>query len=87
MNKVNPFFEKNAIPIDKFLSIDEYSPKAYDKSTTDPYTKTRIILLNGAEFEQTWFLHQFQRNCNNNDLRREIALVRRHGNRFDSNTC
>lgn len=78
MNKVNPFFEKNAIPIDKFLSIDEYSPKAYDKNTTAPYTKTRIILLNGAEFEQTWFLHQFQRNCNNNDLRREIALVRRH---------
>lgn len=78
MNKVNPFFEKNAIPIDKFLSIDEYSPKAYDKNITAPYTKTRIILLNGAEFEQTWFLHQFQRNCNNNDLRREIALVRRH---------
>lgn len=78
MNKINPFYEKDAISVEKFASIDDYSPKAYDKLTTSPYTKTRIILLNGAEFEQSWFLHQFHRNCNNNDLRREIALIRRH---------
>ena len=78
MNKVNPFYEKNAIPVDKFVSVSDYSPKPYDKNTTNPYTKTRIILLNGTEFEQTWFLHQFSRNCNNNDLRRDIALIRRH---------
>ena len=78
MNKINPFYEKDAISVEKFASVDDYSPKAYDKHTTSPYTKTRIILLNGAEFEQSWFLHQFHRNCNNNDLRREIALIRRH---------
>lgn len=78
MNKVNPFLEKNAIPVDKFVSVSEYSSKPYDKTKTSPFTKTRIILLNGAEFEQNWFLHQFNRNCNNNDLRREIALIRRH---------
>lgn len=78
MNKVNPFLEKNAIGVDKFVSVSDYCPKAYDKEKTSPYTKTRIILLNGTEFEQTWFLHQFSRNCNNNDLRREIALIRRH---------
>ena len=78
MNKVNPFLEKNAVPVDKFVSISEYSPKPYDKLKTSPYTKTRIILLNGTEFEQNWFLHQFNRNCNDNDLRREIALIRRH---------
>ena len=78
MNKVNPFLEKNAVPVDKFVSVSEYSPKPYDKLKTSPYTKTRIILLNGTEFEQNWFLHQFNRNCNDNDLRREIALIRRH---------
>lgn len=78
MNKVNPFYEKNAVPVDKFVSIQDYSPKAYDKNKTLPYTKTRIILMNGTEFEQAWFLHQFQRSCNNNDLRRDIALIRRH---------
>lgn len=78
MNKVNPFLEKKAIPVDKFISISDYSPKPYNKKKTLPYTKTRIILLNGAEFEQTWFLHQFNRNCSNNDIRREIANIRRH---------
>ncbi len=78
MNKINPFYEKEAIPVEKFVSVDEYSPKPYNKNTTSPYTKTRIILLNGTEFEQNWFLHQFSRNCPNNDLRREIALIRRH---------
>lgn len=78
MNKVNPFYEKKATPIDKFLSVEDYSPKPYDKHKTSPYTKTRIILMNGTEFEQTWFLHQFSRCCNCNELRREIALIRRH---------
>lgn len=78
MEKINPFFEKNAVKVEKFVSVDDYCPKAYVKNKTSPYTKTRIILLNGAEFEQAWFLHQFHRNCNNNDLRREIAQIRRH---------
>lgn len=78
MSKVNPFLEKNAKPVGEFVSVSDYSPTPYNKTTTSPYTKTRIILLNGAEFEQTWFLHQFNRTCNNNDLRRDIALIRRH---------
>ena len=78
MNEVNPFYEKNAVPVNGFASVTDYSPVPYDKNTASPYTKTRIILLNGAEFEANWFLHQFSRNCNNNDLRRDIALIRRH---------
>ena len=78
MNKANPFYQSNAISVEKFISVEGYSVKAYDKNSTSPYTKTRIILTNGAEFEQTWFLHQLQRNCLNNDLRREMALIRRH---------
>lgn len=78
MNKVNPFNEKGATSVEKFASVQDYSPTPYDKTTVSPYTKTRIILLNGAEFEQNWFLHQFSRSCNDNDLRREISLIRRH---------
>jgi len=51
-------------------------PKSYNKKTVSPYTKTRIILMNGTEFESSWFLHQFARNCKDNDLRREIATIR-----------
>ena len=78
MNKVNPFYEKGAVSVEKFVAVDDYALKAYNKETTDPYTKTRIILLNGAEYEQTWFLHQMYRRCSCNDLRRDISLIRRH---------
>lgn len=52
-------------------------PKPYCKQTVDPYTKLRIILMNGIEVEAVIFKHQFSRNCPNNDLRRELALTRR----------
>lgn len=48
----------------------------YNKRDVDPYTKTRIILMNGAEFEANWFSHQFARHCSDNELRRELAVVR-----------
>ena len=73
---MNPF-DVNTNDIEKyFMNWKDMNPKPYNKQTTDPYTKTRVILMNGTEFESNWFLHQFARNCNDNDLRREIALVR-----------
>ncbi|MBQ8431232.1 MAG: hypothetical protein IJX26_04780 [Clostridia bacterium] len=76
---MNPFKEENAISVDSdFKNWEELNLTPYDKDKASPYTKTRVILLNGAEFEANWFLHQFSRNCNNNDLRREIANIRRH---------
>ena len=53
------------------------APKSYDKLATSPYTKTRVILMNGTEFESNWFLHQLSRHCLNNDIRRIAAQVRR----------
>lgn len=61
----------------RFYDWDSIYPRPYDKEDTNPYTKTRVILMNGTEVEQVFFLHEFHRNCNNNDLRREIALLRR----------
>jgi hypothetical protein len=43
----------------------------------DPYTRTRVILMNGTEFEAQWFSRNFSRHCANNDLRRELAVTRR----------
>lgn len=78
MKTINPFQEKNAIPVDKFENWSKLNSKPYNKDTATPFTKTRVILMNGTEFESNWFLHQFSRHCNNNDLRREIANIRRH---------
>lgn len=74
---MNPFLEK-AIPVEKFF--DNWKciyPKPYDKCKVNPYTRTRIILMNGTEFESIFFSHQFSRHCTDNDLRREIATIRR----------
>ena len=77
--KVNPFKETRAIPVDgTFKNWQELNSQPYNKKTAKPYTKTRVILMNGTEFESTWFLHQFFRHCNNNELRKEIANIRRH---------
>lgn len=59
-----------------FISLKNMYPKAYDKHKTSPFTKVRIILMNGTEFESNWFLHQFARNCTDQDLRRQLAIVR-----------
>lgn len=72
----NPF-EQKATKIDKvFSDWKSLYPKAYNKNEVDPYTKCRIILMNGTEFENVWFLHQYNRHVANNDERREIALIR-----------
>ncbi|MEG2085489.1 MAG: hypothetical protein RR054_01175 [Clostridia bacterium] len=73
----NPFKEKAPKINDCFMDWQQMSPKSYDKHTVDPYTRTRCILMNGAEFNQVWFSHMFSRNCNNNDLRRDLAVLRR----------
>lgn len=75
--RLNPF-EQRPKKIDSFLQDwNRLYPKTYDPHTVDPYTKTRIILMNGTEFEANWFSHQFSRHCNDNELRRQIALNRR----------
>jgi len=73
---MNPFEVQTKELESYFMNWDQMYPKAYNKNKVSPYTKVRIILLNGTEFESNWFLHQFARNCNDQDLRREIAIVR-----------
>ena len=52
-------------------------PTPYDKDKTSCWSKIRVILMNGTEFESNWFLHQFARFTDDNDLKRDLALVRR----------
>ena len=74
---MNPF-ELNPAPIERTLrDWNALYPRPYDKHAVDPYTKTRVILMNGTEFENVWFSHQFSRMTADNDLRRELALIRR----------
>ncbi len=72
-----PFDQKPMPLLDTVMDWNTVYPRAYSKHDTDPYTKVRIILMNGIETEAAMFSHQFHRHCNNNDLRRELAMLRR----------
>ncbi len=74
---MNPFELKPANIETLFMNWSDMSPVPYDARKVDPYTRTRIILMNGTEFEAVWFSHQFTRHTADNDLRRALARMRR----------
>ncbi|MBR6186378.1 MAG: hypothetical protein IKQ41_08980 [Clostridia bacterium] len=74
---MNPFQIKPDKITDLFMDWQMIYPRSYDKRAIDPYTRVRVILMNGTEFESAWYSHQFHRHEGNNDLRRELALMRR----------
>lgn len=74
---MNPFKESAKRLDDCLMDWRAMTPAPYDKHTVDPYTRTRVILMNGTEFENVWFSHQFSRNCQDGDVRRALALMRR----------
>ena len=75
---MNPFKEKAKNINSCILTQKELTKKPYLKDDISPYTKTRIILMNGTEFESVWFGHNFHRHCNDEDIRRRLAFVRRN---------
>ena len=61
---MNPFDQKPTKSLeDMMLDWKDLSPRPYKKLETDPYTKARIILMNGIEVEAVMFGHNFNRNC------------------------
>ena len=73
---MNPFYETPTSLHASLQNFKQMYPKPYNKMEVDPYTKTRIILMNGTEFEANWFSHQLARHTTDNDLRRALALTR-----------
>src|SRR4030095_4189731 len=70
--------EQKGIPVDDQLrSWSELNVEPYDKEAVDPYTRTRVILMNGLEVESILFGHQFARHTDNLDIKRKLALGRR----------
>ncbi len=74
---MNPFDARPKAIENTLLNWQTLYPSSYNKLLADPYTKIRIILMNGIEVEATMFSHQFHRHCNNNEIRRDLALMRR----------
>ncbi|WP_404385303.1 hypothetical protein [Caenispirillum salinarum] len=73
----NPLAE-TGIPLDQQLRTwSELNVEPYDTRSVDPYTRCRIIVMNGAEMEAQWFGHQFARHCPDLDIKRKLAETRR----------
>lgn len=73
----NPL-EHKGIPVDQQLrSWRELNVDALSTRPEDPYTMTRVILMNGIEVESIMFSHQLARNTDNPELKRSLATTRR----------
>jgi hypothetical protein len=73
----NPLTEKG-IPLEKQLrNWSELNVQPYDKEQVDPYTRTRVIAMNGIEVESIIFSHQFARHTDNPEIKRALAMTRR----------
>ena len=74
---MNPFKETYKSIEKTYKNWKSVNVKPYDKNEVDPYTRVRIILMNGTEFEAIWNTSRFTRHCANNDVRRAMAMIRR----------
>jgi hypothetical protein len=73
----NPLTERG-IPLEKQLrNWSELNVEPYDKEAVHPFTRCRVILMNGIEVEAAMFSHQFARHTRNLDLKRMLAMTRR----------
>ncbi len=74
---MNPFALRPMAVEQTYESFSDLYPRPYDPQTVDPYTKCRIILMNGTEFEAVKFTHQMHRHITDYQLRAELAKSRR----------
>ena len=73
----NPL-DHEGIPVgDQFRSWSEQNIEPYDKRGVDPWTRCRVILMNGIEVESIIFSHQFHRHIDNPELAEALAMGRR----------
>jgi hypothetical protein len=72
----NPL-EHKGIPLqNQIRSWRELNVEPIDPEAVDPYTRCRIITMNGIEVEAIMFQHQFARNCPDQEVRQQLAYTR-----------
>ena len=58
-------------------SWSELNVKSYEKYRLDPYTRCRLITMNGIEIASILFSHQFARHTYDPETKKDVALTRR----------
>ncbi|MFB0612892.1 hypothetical protein [Aurantiacibacter poecillastricola] len=73
----NPLTEKG-IPMDRqFRSWSELAGETYDTNEVHPYTRCRVILMNGIEVEAIMNSHNAARRTADSGIKQMLALVRK----------
>jgi hypothetical protein len=73
----NPLAERG-LPLERQLrSWSELNVDPYDTRDVHPYTRCRVILMNGVEVEAAMFSHNFNRNTGDVELKQRLQMVRR----------
>jgi rubrerythrin len=74
---LNPFREKG-IPLEKQIRTwKQIALPPYRKQEVDAFTRCRVILMNGIEMEAGVFFHSWARVLGDEELKKQIALIRR----------
>ena len=72
----NPL-EQRGIPLDRQLrNWRELDVAPIDPDRCDPYTRCRIITMNGIETEAIFFSHQLARHCPDPEVKQQLASTR-----------
>jgi hypothetical protein len=74
---MNPLEQRGIAVEDQLRSWSELNVEPFDKNAVDPYTRSRVIVMNGIEVESIMFSHQFARHTDNLEIERALALSRR----------
>ena len=74
---MNPLDQKGIAVDDQLRNWSDINVEPFDKYEVSPYTRTRVILMNGIEVESIIFSHQFARHTDNLEIKQALALSRR----------
>ncbi|MBX6387569.1 MAG: hypothetical protein IRZ08_00975 [Frankia sp.] len=72
----NPLREKGVSLDDQVRNWSELNVRPYDRNDVDPYTRCRVILMNGIETEAVMFSHQFNRHTDVPEVMETLAQIR-----------
>jgi len=72
----NPLDHKGLALDQQLRNWRELNVEPIDPEAVDPYTRCRIITMNGIEAEAVMFSHQFSRVCQDLDVKRQLAYTR-----------
>jgi hypothetical protein len=73
----NPLAERGLPLARQLRSWSELNVAPYDTRDVHPYTRCRVIVMNGIEVEAVIFSHNFNRNCADVELKQRLQMVRR----------